>query len=181
MASQHTRIRILEAAGQIVLERGAAGLTLEAVAAAAELSKGGLLYHFGTKEELLMAMVDRLIEVTETRIQAHRTTDNEPGSWARGYIRACIVDDVPANDPAGRLGVALLAAGATRPDLTVSLRERQTTWRQRLHDDGIDPENAQIARLAADGLWISDIFGLPVLSDDERPRVIKRLEKLTRP
>jgi AcrR family transcriptional regulator len=181
MSSENTRTRILEAAGQVVLERGAAGLTLEAVAAAAELSKGGLLYHFGTKEELLMAMVDRLIEVTETRIQAHRTTDTAPGSWARGYIRACAVDDVPENDPTGRLGVALLAAGATRPDLTASLRERQATWRQRLHDDGIDPANAQIARLAADGLWLSDIFGLPVLSDDERPGVIERLEELTRP
>ena len=164
-----------------MLELGAAGLTLAAVAAEAAFSKGGLLYHFATKEELLMAMVDRLIEVTEERIQAHRTTDTEPGSWARGYIRACAVDDVLANDPTGRLGVALLAAGATRPDLTEGLRARQATWRERLHEDGIDPANAQIARLATDGLWLSDIFGLAVLSEDERPGVIERLEALTRP
>ncbi|MDZ7749489.1 MAG: TetR/AcrR family transcriptional regulator [Halofilum sp. (in: g-proteobacteria)] len=173
--------RILEAAGRVVIERGAAGLTLEAVAATAGLSKGGLLYHYATKEALLTAMVERLVAVTEQRIAAHRAEDDAPGSWTRGYVRACAVDDVPAHDPAGRLGVALLAAGAINPGLTAGLRARQSTWRARLRDDGIDPLAAQLARLAADGLWLNDIFGLPVLARSERAAVLERLEALTRP
>lgn len=180
MANDDTKARILEAAGRVVLERGAGGLTLEAVAEAAGLSKGGLLYHYAGKEALLTAMVGRLVEVTEARIDAHRERDTAAGSWTRGYIRACAVDDVPAHDPAGRLGVALLAAGATDPGLTAGLRERQATWRRRLHGDGIDPVAAQVARLAADGLWLNDIFGLPVLDADERGPVLERLEALTR-
>lgn len=181
MTSEDTKTRILEAAGRVVLEQGAAGMTLEAVAAAAGLSKGGLLYHYAAKEELLAAMVDRLVEVTEDRIQAHRVEDTGAGSWTRGYIRACTVEEAPADDPTGRLGIALLAAGAVSPDLTAKLRERQATWRERLHDDGIHTDTAMIARLAADGLWLNDIFGLPVLSPDERPRVLERLQALTRP
>lgn len=181
MPSKDTKTRILEAAGRVVLDQGAAGLTLEAVAATANLSKGGLLYHFASKEELLAAMVDRLVDVTEDRIQSHRAEDTGAGSWTRGYIRACTVEDIPADDPGGRLGVALLAAGAVSPELTARLRERQVTWRERLHDDGIDADTAMIARLAADGLWLNDIFGLPVLSPDERPRVLARLQALTRP
>ena len=87
----------------------------------------------------------------------------------------------PADDPSGRLGVALLAAGAVSPDLTTRLRERQATWRERLRHDGIDGDTAMIARLAADGLWLNDIFALPVLSPAERPRVLDRLQALTRP
>lgn len=181
MAMTGTKQRILEAAGRTVIAHGVAGLTLEAVAEAAGLSKGGLLYHYASKEALLAAMVEHLIEVTEQRIDDHRAADPGPGAWTRGYIRACAVDDVAAHDPTGRLGVALLAAGATNPGLTDGLRTRQATWRARLHDDGIDPVAAQVARLAADGLWLNDIFGLPVLPPAERPAVLQRLEDLTRP
>ena len=56
MARTDTKTAILEAAGRVVLARSVAGLTLEAVAAETKLSKGGLLYHFATKEALLAAM-----------------------------------------------------------------------------------------------------------------------------
>src|SRR5687767_14471935 len=44
------RERILEAAERVVGDVGAARMTLEGVAQAAGVSKGGLLYHFPTKE-----------------------------------------------------------------------------------------------------------------------------------
>ena len=43
------RDRILEAAERVVAEVGAARLTLDVVAQAAGVSKGGLLYHFPSK------------------------------------------------------------------------------------------------------------------------------------
>ena len=180
MSASDTKSRILEAAGRVVLDRGAAGLTLDAVAAAAGLSKGGLLYHYGSKEALLAAMVERLVAVTEERIAAHRSEDTDAGSWTRGYLQACVVEELDEQDPAGRLAMALLAAGASAPDLIVSIRERQEEWRRRLGHDGIDPVTAMIVRLAADGLWMSDLFRLPVLTDEERQAVLTRLDALTR-
>lgn len=175
-----TKQRILDAAGQIVLEHGPSGLTLEAVAEAAGLSKGGLLYHFVSKEALLGGMVERLIAVTEQRIDDHCQHDRAAGGWTRGYVQACAADDVPDSDPTARLGVAVLAAGALEPGLIQRLRERQPHWRAALHDDGIDPTTAQIARLAADGLWLNAVFGLPVLEGGERQDVLARLEAMTR-
>ncbi|PSQ92253.1 MAG: TetR/AcrR family transcriptional regulator [Proteobacteria bacterium SW_6_67_9] len=181
MATSDTHQRILDAAGRIVVERGPAQLTLAAVAQRAGLSKGGLLYHFATKEALLSAMVERLIGVTEERIEHHRAADTDDGAWTRGYVRACAADDVPANDATGRLGVAVLAAGALDATLMERLRERQSVWRAALHDDGIDALTAQIVRLAADGLWLNAVFGLPVLTESERAHVLERLEAMTRP
>ncbi|RDD60365.1 TetR/AcrR family transcriptional regulator [Ferruginivarius sediminum] len=180
MTQVDTKQQILEAAGRVVLARGVTGLTLEAVAEEAGLSKGGLLYHYGSKEALLTAMVGRLVEVTEERIDAHRQSDSAPGSWTRGYLQACLTDGIPATDPTGRLAVALLAAGATDPAQLDEVRERQEVWQARLHEDGVDPVMANIVRLAADGLWMNDIFGIPALSKDERAELLARLEALTR-
>lgn len=179
MARSDTKAAILEAAGRIVLARGVAGLTLEAVAEQAGLSKGGLLYHYASKEALLAAMVERLVVVTEQRVDAYRRRDASPGSWARGYLEACLVDDIPDDDPTGRLAVALLAAGAIDPHLVAALRARQDHWRAMLHGDGIDPVVAMLVRLAADGLWMNDIFGIPVLTAEERREVLQRLQGLT--
>ena len=171
---------ILEAAGRVVLQRGATGLTLEAVAEEAGLSKGGLLYHFGSKEALLGAMVERLVDVTESGLEHHRARDTGEGRWTRAYLATCSAGSGAANDDTARLDIAVLAAGANDPALLEPLRRQQQDWSARLRDDGIDPTTAAVVRLAADGLWMNDIFALPVLEDDQRAAVLARLDRMTR-
>jgi AcrR family transcriptional regulator len=55
-----SQTRIFDAAEAIVQSRGVAGLTLAAAARDAGISKGGLLYHFASKEALLDALLRRL-------------------------------------------------------------------------------------------------------------------------
>ena len=50
---------ILDAANVVLRDRGARGLTIDAVAAAAGLSKGGVLHHYGSKDALVAALVAR--------------------------------------------------------------------------------------------------------------------------
>jgi AcrR family transcriptional regulator len=191
MAKGDTKRIILDAAARVMLARGAANLTLEAVAAEAGLSKGGLLYHYAGKDALLAAMVQRLVDVTEARVADHQQADPAPGSWTRGYLQACLVDDQPASDPTGRLAIALLAAAAGNPALIDGLRRSQAHWQAQLSQDGIDPVLANVVRLAADGLWLNDLLGIPALDDgtddrgardrgDRRARVLAQLEELTR-
>jgi len=52
------RTRLLEAAARLVAERGAANLTMEAVAAAAQVGKGTVFRRFGDRTGLLMALLD---------------------------------------------------------------------------------------------------------------------------
>jgi len=56
--AQQTRERILQAARDVVMEGGAGHLTLDAVVARAGMSKGAFLYHFKTKRDLLLTMID---------------------------------------------------------------------------------------------------------------------------
>ena len=53
MKSVQTRARIRVAAAKVIERDGAGHLTLEKVAAEADLSKGGLLYHYPSKDALL--------------------------------------------------------------------------------------------------------------------------------
>ncbi|MGW7238106.1 TetR/AcrR family transcriptional regulator [Streptomyces sp. NPDC054804] len=52
------RARLLEAAGRLIAEHGVAGVTMEAVAAAAEVGKGTVFRRFGDRTGLLMALLD---------------------------------------------------------------------------------------------------------------------------
>lgn len=67
-APPSSRDRILDASERLVAQTGASHLTLDAVAQSAGVSKGGLLYHFPTKEALLEGMVERHIGAVERRM-----------------------------------------------------------------------------------------------------------------
>ncbi len=56
-----TALRILEAAKHLLVERGWNALTLEAIAAEAEVNKASTRYYFGDKAGLLTAVVDEIV------------------------------------------------------------------------------------------------------------------------
>src|SRR3546814_3454823 len=62
------RDAVLDAAQRVVARDGAAGLTLEAVAAEAGISKASVLYDYGTKQALMKALIERRIAAEDSRI-----------------------------------------------------------------------------------------------------------------
>jgi AcrR family transcriptional regulator len=178
MGTQATRQRILNAAFALVRREGVARLTIEAVAQEAGLSKGGVLYHFRSKESLIQAMVASLVErfeddIETARREAPKGEQLAPGSWLRAYIRASAGPVEGDEDTA-----ALLAAVAIDPSLLAPLQEQYARWQAQAESDGIDPALATVIRLALDGLWMADLFGLAPPQDGLRERVIAALERL---
>jgi AcrR family transcriptional regulator len=57
-----TRDRLLDAFETLLVSAGSRSATLDAVASHAQVSKGGLLYHFHSKDELVDGMLTRLRE-----------------------------------------------------------------------------------------------------------------------
>jgi AcrR family transcriptional regulator len=178
--TRHTRDtpeRILVAAEEVVLSEGVARLTLEKAAAGAGVSKGGVLYHFPSRSALVKAMVTRLAERFDEMLAAQRARGPaERGAYARAYV-----DDTfaPANAEQAqrgqRLGAAVLAAMASEPDLLAPLRDAFARWQAEIETDAADPVRGTIARLATDGLWLTELFGFAPLDDDLRRRVREAL------
>jgi AcrR family transcriptional regulator len=155
-----TKSRIIDAAEEVVLRDGVARLTLEAAAAEAGLSKGGVLYHFPTRHALVAAMVENIIEEFDRDIESNMTDGDGPGQYLRAYIRATMEPGTTRPDREDRLGAALIAAAAAEPELLAPLQVAADRWQARLEDDGLEPALATVLRLACDGLWLCDLFGL---------------------
>lgn len=154
---QETRRALLAAAVQVVQEDGIHGLTLEAVARVAGVSKGGLLYHFPSKETLITELVaDRLARFDAAIVEAAATEGGPTrGRWLRAYVRLTFAPPQPGSD----LTVALFAAAATNPALLTPVWATFDRWQACAVADGLDPTAATLVRLAADGLWFADLFG----------------------
>lgn len=58
------REQILKAAHEVALRRGIEGLTVRAVATRAQLSHGLVLFHFKRKDQLVSALLDRVLATT---------------------------------------------------------------------------------------------------------------------
>jgi hypothetical protein len=63
-------------------------------------------------------------------------------------------------DREDRLGAAVIAAAAAEPALLEPLQVAADRWQSRLENDGLEPALATLLRLACDGLWLCDLFGL---------------------
>lgn len=174
-----TRHVIINAAAAIVASEGVRSLTMDAVAKAAGVSKGTIFYNFGSKEGLITAMVQELVDVTEARIEKSQSVDPLPGSWLRGFVNTSVRDETEAG-ALRNLSFAVIAAVAGDLKLLKPMEERQSYWRSKINSDGISAPLGHLIRLAADGMWFNDIAGMPAVDEQEREAVIDLLIQLTR-
>jgi len=183
-----TKRRILTAAEDVVLRDGVVHLTLDAAAAEAGLSKGGVLYHFPSRDALVAAMVATIIDEFEAAIARHLPSVADEGSRAAGSFTRAYVSATFEPGTAGtegpcrqdRLGAALIAAAAAEPELLIPLRDAAERWQARLEADGLDPVLASLVRLACDGLWLCDLFGLAPPSGARRDTLGATLGRMAR-
>ena len=172
--------RILDAAEQLVSERGVRDLTLEAVAAKAGLSKGGLLYHFASKEQLVVGMVQRIADELSADIErAMEAEPPGPGRMSRAMLHHF---DPTGSDPLAekyaRASAVLLATMVQDPELLDPMRRLYGETFQRLREDGLPPGRAEVIGAALDGLWFGSMFGLHELDPEQLSGIRADLEQL---
>lgn len=171
------RDRILEAAERVVAEVGAARLTLDVVAQAAGVSKGGLLYHFPSKESLLGALAQRYVQSMEQCIEAAKSGISE--REASRDLKACIVGILGSDPRSKAMGAALLATAANDLTLLEVIRERLAAYNQELvAANGADYARAAIVTLAIDGLMMRESLRISPFTDQQREQVVRELLKI---
>jgi AcrR family transcriptional regulator len=166
MAPPDRRDRMLDAAEAVLSRGGPQALTLNAVAAEASVSKGGLLYHFANKGDLVAALVARLVKAANDNLA--RYDDQRPGSYTRAYITSSSHGITGVDGDAVLRRWAVILAACTEPGMQGPISEAFEHWMEQKPDLDAYPLRAQIARLAADGLWWNaqfvDAFRDPVLN-----------------
>lgn len=170
------RDRILDAVERMLVTGGADAVRLDAVAAEAGVSKGGLLHHFGSKRALIEGVLGRLVDRFEAELPP---PGSPPGAFTRAWLEATIpVDDVPARDRFDQVSVALLAGMSGGPEVLGALRRCYEFWQRRIADDGLDPATATLVRLAVDGWWMARLLDLAPPRDDLHREVRARLSEM---
>jgi AcrR family transcriptional regulator len=171
------RQQLLSVASRLASERGIGAVTLDAVAAASAVSKGGLLHHFPTKASLLEAMLDSLLDRLDATIDAQMRHDPMPhGRFTRAYLRAVIAlrDRPEETEGWAQVTLALL----TEPHL----RQRWRDWVEKQSEDFVGTDSsidAQLVRFATDGIWLADLVGSHESASGSQKVLVERLISLT--
>jgi AcrR family transcriptional regulator len=175
-----TRQRLLEEAAKAILDKGLAGMTLDAVAKGAGVSKGGLLHHFPSKQLLVDALVSELFNrfVNDWK----QLADADPvrgGRWTRAYLK---------------LATEKRDECFNRLMTVISVEDRQnrmmrTLWRDflstllRSEEPGEEGDSITLAivYLATNGLWQAEIEGVFEGTPELHGQITERLKQLTLP
>lgn len=168
------RNALLDAAERVITGEAAGRLTIDAVAAEAGVSKGGVLYSFPSKDALIQALVERYVATYDADIDQAATLRVD---GLRAGIRAYVDAVRPATDAERRSTVAILAAAAHNPALLAPLQDFYRRHRARIDAHGQDDE-AFIAFLAVEGLVMLELLGLTDFSAEQWTRVKTALDRL---
>jgi AcrR family transcriptional regulator len=164
---------ILDAAEAFVLDVGAANLTIDGVAERAGLSKGGVLYHFPTKESLLVEMLSRRLEAGRADRQAVlEKTEPGPAQRLKADITALLQYK---NEQDKRFASAFLAAIANEPKLMETVRAYHHERFAAHGSEGAEFEDKCLLLLAADGLFLLEVLQISPFSPEQRERLVHRL------
>jgi AcrR family transcriptional regulator len=171
-----SRETILQAAEEIVARRGPACLTLETAADEANVSKGGLFYHFRSKEALLEAMIHRstqLLESEHTKIAESLTGERN------GKMKASIIGTLRHLEEQRRVLTAVVAAIANDPKLLEPMRESfQNEFQDLCKEVNLRMEDVAVLFLALQGLLLMELLNLSFLTPSQIRKVTERMLQL---
>ena len=170
-----TKASLIAAAAEVVRVHGVANLTLERVADTAGVSKGGLLYHFGSKQQLVLGLLTDTLSRADASLQdmaaQNELTDGAFTKAYLDYVRSGRHDEVDS-------GASVFAAAAINDGDLAPAQAQFARWQERLvHADGVDPTAALLARVVGDGLWLIDLFGLAPPSAEQREALCELVEQ----
>lgn len=170
-----TRRKILAAAADIAEQAGPGNLSLDAVAAKAGVSKGGLLYHFPTKTKLLQAVVENFIVSFDEALSYRKEAKaGRNDALLEAYLELFIEDHESRRPPPS----GLLAALAEDPDFLAPVRKHNRSLLDRICQSSGDPAMALVVYLAIQGVRAMSLLDMDVLSDAEFSQTAAKLKEI---
>lgn len=185
------RENVLKAYERILVAHGERAATVDAVAADAGVSKGGLLYHFKNKQALTDALLQRYRDAADADFTKMDAAEQGAAAY---YVHTSVYEGTDYDD--ALVAVWRLAQDGNESATTV-LREVQQEVYERIAGDVGDPSVALGIMLLGDGLYFnaslqvtsssesSPLPGLPVVEGqklsvrDVRQRLTPVIQMLT--
>ncbi len=181
---------LLDGAMTLVQEHGLAGITIDAVAKQAGVSKGAVLHYFPSKSALLLALVRQFAERVRTGIEERTAKDHKPGALLRAFLDLSL----PEGDGDGqghgkgdgkgdrsndveRMMQALLAAAVHDPALLQPMKAIGTALRDRMLADRERGLSDLLLVMARDGMLLWQMHGFLERGDPLSRRLMRELRR----
>lgn len=157
-------------ASTLALARSGAAVSLESAARAAGVTKPGLMYHFRTKEALMSAVVDHLMDQYERELVSRLPSASTAQLLAQRRLAAYVDWTFDGDFDAGDL--VMFIDPRLRDTLVARWVERMEPWIA-IPDDLPPTTRARLlsARLIADGIWFNSASSGATFSAQERTAV----------
>jgi AcrR family transcriptional regulator len=156
-----TRARLLAAAAELFADQGVDAVSVDAVAEAAGRTSGAVYAHFGSKQGLLLALLD---------------------SWKDSVLTVLQAEVAVSDSPAGQLGAVWANLSDTDdPDTSRWPLLEHELWLRAARDpevaDVVRVRNAEARRYSARRLdgWTSAVGATPTASSEELAVLVKAL------
>jgi AcrR family transcriptional regulator len=137
-----------------------------------------LMYHFRTRDDLLIAIQRHLTGEWEGQLLAEL---GKPLEESTAQERAAAYARVNAHGSASKADLAFMVESATSPELAQVWNDLMARW---VPQPPV-PDPAQLdlflARLAADGLWLFEATRPAPLAPEVKQALIRRIAALTEP
>ena len=163
------RGRILDAAEAVILESGGHSFTLDAVAEHAGISKGGLIYSFATKDDLVYAALER--EVVRFQEAVGRRLSSGPIGPVE-LVLAHIEEALEEDDASTQMAAFLITALVHAPEMLEPVRRYYRALLDPLRSKGGDMQEVRHALLAVEGIFLLRGLGFVKVSADEQKSVL---------
>ncbi|MGP9790234.1 TetR/AcrR family transcriptional regulator [Roseinatronobacter sp. NSM] len=171
-----SRSKILDAASVVAQRDGASRLTIEAVAKEVGLSKAGLLYSFPSKDALMQALLQKMIDefgsnacCARTGLEGDQTPQGKMHNKLQSFRRLMEEDT--------HLAHAVLIAGTHNPELLEPLRAHITQELDTMLHGMRNPVAALVLLSALDGMLLQHLLGLPPVDPDMRRQMLEHIEQ----
>jgi AcrR family transcriptional regulator len=171
-----TRDKILAAARRIVERDGAGALTFDELVKESGFTRGGITYHFPTKEDLLRGLLEADFLKWDASEAALTPSDCDPET-ARllGFIRTLTAQD----ESHRRFLCGMLSAATLDPSLMDPCRQelRERLGRKQWSDRDL---RLHLIHLAAEGLMWQELFQMYSMPGPARARLVALMEEFVR-
>ncbi len=162
--------QLLDAAERVVARLGVPGLTLDAVAVEAGISKGSVLYDYRNKAALVQAVVMRALQRDSAHNQAAiDALDGDDSPVIRGRLLAAAQ---PLPEPFRPVALSLVAAMASDSSLRAPFQAHQREVIDAIESSAQQPRGAMLAYLALEGLKLLESLDYHRFPEQQRAQLL---------
>jgi AcrR family transcriptional regulator len=152
-----TKEAILIATETLIAQKGIPSLTLDEIARAANVSKGGLLHHFPSKTALIHGLAERMVEIYDREVAERQANDPlSPGAYTRALIQANLAFDQNSCQVCSEMS----SESRNFPSVLEVFREHWQRCLKKVEADGLDPIVASTVHYAVKGLLSAQVWGM---------------------